>query len=184
VLILVVTILILMAILYPIVIYTRLTTKRSRQLNAWGQVDVDLKRRHDLIRSLVSSAREYLEHTDPVLDTASHARLNALEVGSDIPQRAIMESELTEATRSLLALIDGYEELKEHPEVVAVEHELATITERLTTERETYNQAVAEYNAAIRRFPGRYMAARLQLAPAVPYDQEETADRLQPWVLH
>src|SRR3954468_23121119 len=116
----IVALLVVIAILYGVSVYGRLIAKHSRAANAWGQVDMQLKHRHDLIRSLVVIARAELPPDNSVLDGASRARLEAIEAGSDIPARRQAESELSQSAQTLLALVDGYPSLKRDRHVQSV----------------------------------------------------------------
>src|SRR5215211_8463854 len=95
-------------VLYLIYLYNGLVARRNRVRNAWSQIDVQLKRRHDLIPNLVAAVKGYLAHEREVLESVTRARAEAIAAGNDIPARAAAEGELTRTVRSLFAVAEAY----------------------------------------------------------------------------
>ncbi|HEX6144261.1 MAG TPA: LemA family protein, partial [Geminicoccaceae bacterium] len=93
-------------LLYGILLYNRLVARRNQVRNAWSQIDVQLKRRHDLIPNLVNTAKGYLTHEQGVLERVVKARQRAIGAGDDVAARAASENQLTGALRSLFALAE------------------------------------------------------------------------------
>ncbi len=182
-LILVATALIVGAILYGVWAYTNLMGKRDRVLNAWAQIDTQLKHRHDVIRDMVTAIRGYLQHDHQILENVSRDRLNAIQAGSNVPQRAMAENTLTQSVRTIFTLVDAYPALKENVAVQPLQENLEKTEERLAVSREFYNDAAREYDAALTRFPGVLMAERLGLETAVVFNLDNPPERIRPWVL-
>jgi LemA protein len=179
----IVTLLVVIAILYGISLYTRILAKRSRTANAWGQVDNQLKHRHDLIRSLIVIVREELQQDNQVLEAATRARLDAIETGSDIPRRGEAESELSQATKRLLALIEGYPNLKNSFHVRALQNDLTTTEARIAEANVEYARCAHDYNPMLAGPLGRIYADRFQWHPAADFRLDATSELVSPWVL-
>src|SRR5262249_5912795 len=113
-------------LLIAIGIYNGLVGKRNRVKNAWSQIDVQLKRRHDLIPNLVNTAKGYLQHEKEVFESVARARQQAISAGDNVAQRAQAENMLTQAVRSLFAVAEAYPELKANQNMMALQEELSS----------------------------------------------------------
>ncbi|UOO77608.1 LemA family protein [Neisseria sp. Dent CA1/247] len=157
-------------VVLPIVIYNRLVRARNEYRNAFAQIQVQLKRRHDLIPNLVESTRAYLEHESQTLEAVIQARNHAAgllesaassSVGdnaADIISLAAGEHQLSVALRNLSVTVEAYPELKANHSVQALTEELAGAENRVAFARQAYNDAVLAYNNARETFPASLLA--------------------------
>jgi LemA protein len=177
----VLTILVLLA-LYAVAIFNGLVTKRNRVKNAWAQIDVQLKRRHDLIPNVVNAVKGYLQHERDVLENVTRARQQAITAGSDVTARAAAENLLTQAVRSLFAVAEAYPELKSNQNILALQEELGSTENKVAFARQFFNDSVMEYNTARESFPGNFFANTFNFAPESLFALEEAAERSVPTV--
>src|SRR5205823_5495886 len=122
-----------------IAIYNGLVGKRNQVRNAWSQIDVQLKRRHDLIPNLVNTARGYMQHEREVLENVTRARTAAMEAGGNVAERAASENALTQTLRSLFAVTEAYPDLKADANMRALQEELTSTENRIAFARQFYN---------------------------------------------
>jgi len=154
-----VVLLVLAAIL--IIIYNGLIGKRNQVRNAWGQIDVQLNRRHDLIPNLVNAVRGYMEHERGLLERIAEARTRAIAAGGNVQQRAEAENQLTGALRSLFAVAENYPQLRASENMLALQEELSSTENRIAFARQHYNDSVMEYNTARETVPAVFFAGML-----------------------
>ncbi len=138
---------------YLLSIYNGLIAKRNRVRNAWSQIDVQLKRRHDLIPNLVNAVKGYLAHERGVLESVTRGRAEAIAAGNDVPARAAAEGELTRTVRSLFAVAEAYPDLKANQNFLNLQEELTSSEDRISYARQFYNDTVLRYNTKIQTFP-------------------------------
>lgn len=162
--------------------YNGLVTKRNRARNAWSQIDVQLKRRHDLIPNLVNAVRGYMRHEQSIFDNIAHARQQAIMAGNDVGQRAQAENMLTQAVRSLFAVAENYPNLKADRNMLALQEELSSTENRVAYARQFYNDAVMEYNTAREVFPAALFANMLGFAPETLFTLDNPMERVVPLV--
>lgn len=165
-----------------VLIYNGLVGQRNRVQNAWSQIDVQLKRRHDLIPSLVSAVKGAMAHEREVLDRVTQARASAIAAGSNVAARAEAENALTAATRSLLAVAEAYPTLQANQNMLAFQEELSSTENRIAFARQHYNDAVMEYNTAQQTFPAALFATSLGFRPAEQFELDDPAERAVPTV--
>jgi LemA protein len=149
--------LILLAALAVMSIYNGLVRKRNAVDNAWAQVDVQLKRRHDLVPNLVETVRGYAGHESQTLAAVTTARAQALSAQTPAAQAAA-EDALSGALKSLFAVTESYPDLKASQNFAALQEELATTENRIAYSRQYYNDAVLTYNNAIQTVPANLVA--------------------------
>jgi LemA protein len=137
--------------------YNGLVRKRNRAENAWAQVDVQLKRRHDLIPNLVETVKGYAAHERGTLDEVTAARAAAVSAGN-VEARAQAETALTGALGRLMAVAEAYPDLKANQNFLQLQGELADLENKIAAARRFFNNAVGEYNASIQRFPAVLIA--------------------------
>lgn len=169
-------------IVYLIVTYNGLVTKRNRVHNAWAQIDVQLKRRHDLIPNLVNTVKGYLQHEREVLEQVSRARQQAIAAGSDVPARAAAENVLNQAMRSLFAVAEAYPDLKANQNMLALQEELSSTENKVAFARQFYNDSVLHYNTARETFPGNMFALSFGFLPESLFALDDTTERIAPRV--
>jgi len=141
-------------------IYNSLVTKRVGTENAWSQIDVQLKRRHDLIPNLVETVKGYASHEKDTLEAVINARNNAVSVGSssDIAERAQAEGMLTGALKQLFALSESYPDLKANENFAQLQEEITSTENRVSFARQHYNDSVGVFNTAIQKIPNNFVA--------------------------
>ena len=150
---------IVVVVLLVVGLYNALVRGRLRVDEAWAQIDVQLKRRHDLIPNLVNAVKDYMSFEQDVLTKVTEARANAVAAGAQGPaQAAAAENQLTGALRSLFAVVENYPDLKANQNVAALQEQLATTENQISFSRQHYNAVVLEYNTSIATFPSMLLA--------------------------
>jgi LemA protein len=165
-----------------VILFNGLVVKRNRVQNAWSQIDVQLKRRHDLIPNLVNAVKGFMAHERDLLERVTQARANAIAAGDDVPARAAAENTLSQAVRSLFAVAEAYPTVRANENMLALQEELSSTENRIAFARQFYNDAVLEYNTAQQTFPAVLFAATLGFQPATPFEIDEPGDRAVPTV--
>ena len=149
-----------LVIAFLIGIYNGLVQKKVACEGAWANIEVQLKRRHDLIPNLVETVKGYAKHEQGTLDAVIKARNSAVSASaSDSPAtQAAAEGALSGALRGVFALAEAYPDLKANQNFMQLQNELATTETMISSSREEYNQAVQLYNTAIQQVPGNLVA--------------------------
>ena len=147
-------------VLWVIMIYNRLVAMRQRVGQAFADVDVQLKLRHDLIPNLVETVKGYASHERGTLEAVVNAR-NAAITAQGPAQQAAAENMLTGALRQLFALSEAYPDLKANQNFQQLQTEIADVENKIAAARRFFNNAVSEYNAGIQQFPAALFAASL-----------------------
>lgn len=171
-----------LVLLWVIAVYNGLVTKRNRVKNAWAQIDVQLKRRHDLIPNLVNTVKGYMQHERDVLESVTQARQRAVAAGGDVAARAAAENDLTRAVHSLFAVAEAYPDLKADRNALALQEEIASTENKIAFARQFYNDAVMELNTARESFPGSLIANSFGFQPASSFELTGEAERAMPEV--
>lgn len=155
-----VIILAILAVLVLIVIgmYNGLIHLRRRCDNAWAQIDVQLKRRYDLIPNLVETAKGYLKHEKEVLENVTKARQQAIDA-SGVKDQAQAENFLTSTLRSLFAVVENYPDLKANTNMLALQEEVVSTENKISFARQHYNDSVMTYNARTETVPSNIIAS-------------------------
>jgi LemA protein len=143
--------------LYAVVSYNGLVSLRNRIENAWAQIDVQLKRRYDLIPNLVETVKGYASHERETLDAVIEAR-NAGMSASGPHDQAEAENQITGALKSLFALSEAYPDLKANQNFAQLQEELTGTEGRIAYARQFYNDTVYRYNTKIQSFPSNVLA--------------------------
>lgn len=142
-----------------VVLYNRLVSLRVRGQNAWSDIDVQLKRRADLVPNLVSTVKGYAEHERGTLEAVTQARTGAVAAQSAGPAvRAQVEAQLTTALRGLTVAVEAYPDLQASAGFRDLQAQLATIEEAIGNSRRYYNAVVRDLNTAISTIPSKYVA--------------------------
>jgi LemA protein len=170
-----------------VVLYNGLVMRRNAFRNAFGQIDVQVKRRHDLVPNLVATAREYLRHERETLDAvirargaaASAAQAAAARPGDAGAMQAMSgaEAALTGSLSRLLAVAEAYPDLKADATMAALMEELSSSENRIAFARQAFNDSVMDYNTARESFPAVLVAGSLGFRPAAQYEVESSVDR-------
>jgi LemA protein len=143
--------------LYAVISYNGLVSLRNRIENAWAQIDVQLKRRYDLIPNLVETVKGYASHERETLDAVIEAR-NAGMNASGPHDQAEAENQITGALKSLFALSEAYPDLKANQNFAQLQEELTGTEGRIAYARQFYNDTVYRYNTKIQSFPSNVLA--------------------------
>ena len=165
---------IVVLVLIVIGLYNGLVTLRNRIENAWAQIDVQLKRRYDLIPNLVETVKGYAAHERQTLEAVIQAR-NAAMSAQGPQQQAAAENMITGALKSLFALSEAYPDLKANQNFLNLQEELTSSEDRIAYARQYYNDAVNTYNTKIESFPTSAMAKRLNYQQREYFEAEGEA---------
>ena len=163
--------------------YNRLVTLRQRVKEAFSDIDVQLKRRHDLIPNLVETVKGYAAHERGVFDEVTQARAGAIAAGAQGPQqRAAAEDMLTGALRSLFAVAEAYPQLQAVQEFKDLSENLRDTEDKIQFARRFYNGQVRDYNTALQTFPTVVLAGALGFTASEYFEVETPSDREVPKV--
>jgi LemA protein len=155
--------------LWVVAIYNGLVSMRQRVNQAFADIDVQLRQRHDLIPNLVETVKGYAAHERGTLDEVVKAR-NAAVAAQGTPQQAAAENALSGTLRQLFALAEAYPDLKANANFQQLQSELSDIENKIAAARRFFNNAVQEYNTGIQKFPAALFAAALGFAPKDFFD--------------
>ena len=147
-----------------ILAYNGLVSRRNRVDNAWSQIDVQLKRRHDLIPNLIETVKGYAAHERGTFEAVTEARANAINAQGPA-QQAQAENVLSGALKSLFAVAEAYPDLKANQNFLNLQEELTSTEDRIAYARQFYNDSVLTYNTRIQQFP------RVLLANTFKFEQ-------------
>jgi len=140
--------------------YNGLIRLRNQTKNAWAQIDVQLKRRHDLIPNLVETVKGYMKHERATLEAVTKARNIAMQTASaGAGERGKVEGELSSALARLLAVVERYPDLKANQNFLALQEELTSTENKISFSRQYYNDSVLNYNNQTQMFPSSVIAA-------------------------
>jgi LemA protein len=145
-------------VLYLITAYNRLVQLRMRVDNSWSQIDVQLKRRYDLIPNLVETVKGYSIHEKEVLERVTEMRAAAIKATS-VEAQVAAENQLTNALRSVFAVAENYPDLKANENFKALQEELSNTEGKIAFSRQFYNDTVMKYNQAVQVFPSNIVAS-------------------------
>jgi LemA protein len=173
---LIVIAIIVVVIVLVVGIYNGLIQRRLRVDEAFAQIEVQLKRRHDLIPNLVNAVKGYMGFEQKVLTDVTNARANAVAAGAQGPaQQAAAENVLTSTLRSLFAVVENYPDLKANQNVLALQEEVTTTENQISFSRQHYNATVLDYNTSIATFPNVLLAGPFGFARREFFDAEPEA---------
>jgi len=168
-------------ILWFIVIYNSLITFRNRTKEAWSDIDVQLKRRHDLIPNLIETVKGYAVHEKEVFEKVTEARTKA--ISAQTPQEAGQaENMLTGALKSLFAVAENYPQLRATENFQKLQEELADTENKIQAARRFYNGNVRDFNIKQETFPSNLVAQMFKFKKAEFFEIEEEAEREVPKV--
>jgi LemA protein len=173
-------------------IYNRLVALRNDYKNQFAQIDVQLKRRHDLIPNLVETAKGYMSHERGTLDEVTAARNGAVAARQQasaspadaeaVQKVAAAEGVLTQSLGRLFAVAEAYPDLKANQNMLALQAELTDTENRISLSREAYNESVRNYNTQREVFPNSLLAGMFNFTPAALYEITDPGDREVPKV--
>ena len=144
-------------LLYAVLTFNRLVRLRVRSENAWSQIDVQLRRRYDLIPNLIETVKGYAAHEREVFEEVTRARAQA-QSAEGVPRQAQAENEVTRSIRRLIAVAEQYPQLRANENFLALQEELSGTESKIAFARQFYNDQVAALNTLIQTFPSRLVA--------------------------
>jgi LemA protein len=165
---------VVLIILWAVVAYNGLVRLRNRVENAWAQIDVQLKRRLDLIPNLVETVKGYAAHEKTTLDAVIQAR-NQGASASGPAEAAQADNVITGALRQVFALSESYPDLKANQNFLSLQEELSATEGRVAYARQFYNDSVLKYNTKIQQFPAAILAGVAHFGPREYFEAEEGA---------
>ncbi len=166
----------LAVILLCILIYNGLVQARNRVRNAYSQIDVQLKRRYDLIPNLVETVKGYAAHEKDTLENVIRARQQAIQV-SGVAQQALAENALTGALRQLFAVAESYPDLKANQNFSQLQEEVTSTENKIGFARQNYNNTVENYNTRVQSFPAVLLAGMFGFQQEEFFELDEPAAR-------
>jgi LemA protein len=170
----VVGVIVVLVVLSFILVYNGLVRLRNRIDNAWSQIDVQLKRRYDLIPNLVETVKGYASHERQVFENVTQARANAINAQGPA-QQADAENVLTGALRSLFAVAEAYPDLKANQNFLSLQEELTSTEDRVAYARQFYNDSVLSYNNKLQTFPRNVIAGTFNFEKREYFEGEPEA---------
>lgn len=181
-----------LVILWWIATYNRMIVLRNRIDNAWSQVDVQLRRRYDLIPNLVETAKGYIKHERETLEAVTNARNLAVTAGQQaaanpgdpgaMKSLGGAEGQLTAALGRLFAVMEAYPDLKANQNMLALQEELSSTENKIAFARQAYNDSVMTYNTSRETFPSVMFAGMFGFQPADLFEIEQAGEREAPKV--
>ncbi len=173
--------LIVVLALFVIGIYNALVRLRNQVDNAWSQIDVQLKRRHDLIPNLVETAKGYMKHERETFEAITQARSQAMGA-KNVTETAKAEGQLADALSKFMLVVENYPDLKANQNFLALQEELTSTENKIAFSRQNYNDQVLFYNNKIQMFPSNIIAGMLSFTKRDFFEVESEAERQAPKV--
>ena len=172
---------IILIFLISIGIYNSLVQLRNRVKNSWSQIDVQLKRRHDLIPNLVETAKGYMKHERETFTTITEARSKAMGAQT-VGEKAKAEGALNGAISKFFLVVENYPDLKANQNFLAVQEELASTENKIAFSRQNYNDQVLFFNNKIQMFPSNIVAGMFNFKENEFFEIEDATERAVPKV--
>ena len=174
----IIPLIVVLAVVWVIAVYNRFVRLVMRSKEAWADIDVQLKRRYDLIPNLVEAVKGYVKHEAGTLEKVTAARVAAMDAGG-IEEKGKAENMLTGALKSLFAVAEAYPDLKANSNFVELQRELSDTENKIQASRRFYNTNVRDLNTAIESFPGNVIANMFRFEPREFFalDEGEAAAR-------
>lgn len=158
-------------LVWAVAIYNLLVRDRARVLAAWSDIDVQLKRRHDLIPKLIDAVRQYAAYEQATLTTVTELRVEA-ERTQDVSRLAATEGQIGSGLRKLIALAEQYPDLKANQSFLDLQQQLSAVEDHIQYARRYYNGAVRNLNTRIESFPDTLLARVFRFLPATYFEME------------
>ena len=177
----IILILIVLTLVYAIVVFNNLVQLRENVKNGWSQIDVQLKRRHDLIPNLVETAKGYMGHERNTLENVIKARQQAIDASS-IKDKQAAENFLTGTLRSLFAVSENYPNLKADTQMRQLHEEIVSTENKITFARQYYNDEVNRLNTTVQSFPDNIIANAFHFEKREFFELEDTSEKTAPTV--
>jgi LemA protein len=178
---LVVVVIVVLAVVFVIGLYNTLVRLRNQVANAWSQIDVQLKRRHDLIPNLIETAKGYMRHERETLEAVTNARSQAMGA-KNVAESAKSEGLLGRALSKFLLTVEAYPDLKANQNFLALQEELSSTENKIAFARQAYNDQVLFFNNKIQMFPSNIVAGMFNFTKSDFFEIEDTAEKAVPKV--
>jgi LemA protein len=177
----IVLVVIAVVVLFVISMYNSLIQLRNRVKNAWSQIDVQLKRRHDLIPNLIETVKGYMTHERQIMENITKYRSQAMDA-STVGQKAQAEGLLSGALGQLRVQVENYPDLKANQNFLALQEELTSTENKISYARQSYNDQVLFYNNKIQMFPSNILAGMFKFNEEEFFQVEDEKERAVPKV--
>ena len=163
-------------------LYNALVTRRNRVDESWSDIDVQLKRRHDLIPNLIASVKGYTTHERETLESVTQARANAMQAQSSGNPKALAQAEnmLTSALKSLFAVSEAYPALRANENFLQLQNELTATEDKIQAARRFYNGQVRDFNTTIQKFPAVMVAGAMGFKVCEFFELADESERAVP----
>lgn len=156
-----------------IAIYNKLVNLKVRTEEAWSDIDVQLKRRYDLIPNLIETVKGYASHEKKLFEEVTHARADALKAGT-LPEKSEAENQLSSALKSIFAVAEAYPDLKANQNFAQLQQELTDTEDKIQAARRFYNGNVRDLNIAIQTFPTNIIAGMFNFQKKDLFELKQT----------
>ncbi|HEX5903020.1 MAG TPA: LemA family protein [Actinomycetota bacterium] len=170
----IVIVVVVLLLIGGILVYNRLVALRNRVDNGWSQIDVQLRRRYDLIPNLVETVQGYATHERELFEHVTEARARAMDANA-VPDQAQAENQVTRGLRQLLAVAENYPDLKANENFLALQEELTGTESKIAYARQFYNDQVMRLNTLIGSFPSNLVAKVFDFRDREFFDIEDPA---------
>ena len=168
-------------VLYGVVVYNKLVRFRTLVDEAWSGINVQLKKRHDLIPNLMETVRGYATHERETFESVTRARTTAIQA-QDVKAQEVAESQLSGALMRLMAVSERYPELKANQNFMQLQEQLGIIENDIEKSRRYYNGAVRQKNIAIDTFPSNMVANMFNFEKSLFFELESEAEKAVPQI--
>ncbi len=173
--------LVVAVVLFVVSIYNSLVKLRNQVKNAWSQIDVQLKRRHNLIPNLIETVKGYMTHERDTLENITKARSQAVQA-EGVGDKAKAEGELTSALGKFNLVVENYPDLKANQNFLSLQEELTSTENKISFSRQSYNDQVLFYNNKIQMFPSNIIAGMFKFNEEEFFEIEDEKERAVPKV--
>ena len=167
-------------ILWVAYVFNRFVSLRNRAEEAWADIEVQLKRRYDLIPNLVNSVKGYATHESSAFENVTKARSAAMGAGNNLADKGAAENMLTGALKSVFAIAEAYPDLKANQNFLALQNELSDTENKIQASRRFYNTNVRDLNIAVGMFPGNVIASIFKFAKMDFFELEQDSIEKEP----
>ncbi len=177
----IVLVIIVLVVLYGVAVYNKLIRFRTLVDEAWSGINVQLKKRHDLIPNLMETVRGYATHERETFESVTQARANAIQA-HDVKAQEVAENQLSGALMRLMAVSERYPELKANQNFLQLQEQLGTIESDIEKSRRYYNGAVRQKNILIDTFPSNLVANMFNFQKSLFFELESEAEKAVPQI--
>ena len=157
-------------------IYNNLVTSRQKVKNAWGQIDVQLQRRFDLIPNLVESVKGYMQHESSVLEKVTNLR-SSWAGAKTVSEKMEISNQLSDTLKTIMAISESYPDLKANQNFIALQTELSSTENKVSYSRQFYNDTVTRYNTLLEVFPSNIIASWFHFTPEALFELDNQEAR-------